>query len=187
MPKKGKYEIIQSTLCWTILDETGNQALLNKRNRFRALQPLSQMTEQTWGDGPSPEMNDYDCGLDKIVSIKQKGSRYEILVKLEKALEPGDVKDYTFDKEIRESFLAETEWVESEIQVPTKKQNMEVRIRTSRKVSNVRAFHSHGKKKTAIDLDSDTFFVEIDEEWLHIHLIIDSPVVMDRYTIEWDW
>ena len=119
------YEILNYEATLELLDTKGKEAVYQKHQRVKFLQNhIIAFQDYAWGDGET--LATYQCAPGVVVDRYREGDRWNILVSLRESKNKGDIEDFHIDRTVKNSFIKDHEWVQTEIRHWTKRLKINV-------------------------------------------------------------
>jgi hypothetical protein len=113
------YEILRYQVTLALLDGVGNEAVLERRERVRFLQDnVITLYDHAWGDGQM--FVGYRVSPGRVADRFRVGSRYRTLISLRETKNRGDLLSYRVRRRIVGGFTHDEEWLEVEVDHPTR-------------------------------------------------------------------
>ncbi len=190
-----EYITLVSELLWTIENEAGTKARLEKTKRIRVLVPLTLIKEFWWGDGKPPKHGDFTLSgaAQGIGRNFRQGSRRVDEVLLNRQYAANEEFEYSYVKQLWDSFKGETEWVETSIVSETNQLILAVVFPRTRVFKSAKAIRQIGDLANEYPLNRITnevgdFRSELLEDGRSkLVWTIEKPILGGTYTVEWDW
>ncbi len=127
----GLYESISDDSEWDIHDASGTEAVLTRTRKLHFLQNgVFAIRDYAWGDGDV--LADYQCSPGVRVDTYGAAGKKNIVISLRETKERGDTETYVITRRMRDMFPAESEWVATEIVLPTQSMAIIVRFPADR-------------------------------------------------------
>lgn len=179
----GMYEILEYEATLEFMDEGGEEASLVRHQIIRFLQDnVVAIHDHAWGDGKI--FADYQCQPGVPVDFYRDGSKYNILISLRETKNRRDVIDLWIERIIKEGFLTDEEWLETEVDHLTEHVKLAVIFPYERPCR--RATITQRSTNETVTLDERHFSIMSDGRqrltWEN-----SRPKLHDLYTLKWQW
>jgi hypothetical protein len=178
----GLYEAIVDESEWDIHDASGAEAVLTRKRKLRFLQNgVFAIRDYAWGDGDV--LADYQCSPGVRVDTYGAAGKKNIVISLRETKKRGDVETYLITRQMKDMFPAESEWVATEISLPTQTATISVRFPADRPPSGAWLRCSSDP-----DHVHATLPIQGSPDGRHrIEARVPKPRLRETYTIWWDW
>jgi len=111
---EGMFEVLSYDSTLELLDTKGEEAVFKRVQRMRFLQDnIIAIQDHVWGEGDI--FASYDCSPGIEADRYQEGDRWNVLISLRETKSKGDVEDYYIERKVRNGFLNEWEWRQTEL------------------------------------------------------------------------
>lgn len=185
--RKQGFEILESTVVWNIISRKGSKK--RHTRKVKALEHnLSTLREYIWEsniDGLNTDELNVHPG--KIGDIYKQGSRYVIVIFLDRPYNRGEILDFTFEQNLRKSFATSKEWVEFHISAITRSQKIIINFPRERYPIRAHALEIHGDFHEYFEIGSNGFFADEIDDKMQLVWVIQNPIFAASYLIEWEW
>jgi hypothetical protein len=179
----GMYEILEYEATLELMDEKGEAASLTRHQVIRFLQDnVVAIHDHAWGEGEI--FAEYHCQPGVPVDIYKDGSRYNILISLRETKNRGDVIDLWIERVIKDGFLADEEWLETEVDHLTEHVKLAVIFPHDRPCR--RATITQRSTNETVALDGQHFSTMSDGRQ-RVSWQNKRPKLHDLYTLKWQW
>jgi hypothetical protein len=179
----GMYEVLDYEATLEMMDAQGEKAKLTRHEVIRFLQDnVVAIHDHAWGEGEL--FAEYHCQPGVPVDFYQDGSKHNILISLRETKNRGDVIHLWVERVIKNGFLQQDEWLETETDHWTEHLKLAVIFPQERPCQ--RATLTQRSRNETIALDGRHFFLLSDGRqqltWETNH-----PKLNDLYTVKWHW
>jgi hypothetical protein len=179
----GMYEILDYRSILDLLDLTGEEAHVSRRQVIRFLQDnIVAIHDHAWGDGKL--FAKYECCPGIPVDFYQDGSRWNVLISLRETKYRGDVIEFSAKRTVTGGFLQENEWWETEVDHLTSRLAISIIFPKARPCLRATLTRQHGGKTEVLD---GRHFKTLGSGRQELSLTIARPTLHERYLIKWEW
>jgi len=178
----GLYEAISDESEWDIHDASGAKAVLRRTRRLRFLQNgVFAIRDYAWGDGDV--LADYQCSPGVWVDTYGAAGKKNIVISLRETKKRGDTDTYVITRQMKNMFPAESEWVATEIVLPTQVMAITVRFPADRPPSGawLRCSSDPDHKRSTLPVEGSP------DGRQRIEVRVAKPRLRETYTVWWDW
>lgn len=122
---RGMYEILDYEITLDLKDAKGRKAVFEKRQTVRFLQHnIIAFQDYAWGDGDV--FTSYTCTPGQVVDRYREGDRWNILISLRQTKGKGDIETFHVQRTATNGFVADEEWLQTEIRHPTRRLRLSI-------------------------------------------------------------
>lgn len=179
----GMYEILEYEATLELMDELGAKAKFTRHQVIRLLQDnVVAIHDHAWGEGEI--FAEYHCQPGVPVDFYQDGSRFNILISLRETKNRGDVIDLWVERIVKEGFMREEEWLETEVDHLTEQVKLAVVFPIERPCR--RATITQRNANDTVTLDERHFSIMSDGRQ-RVSWENKRPKLHDLYTLKWQW
>jgi len=178
----GLYEAISDESEWDIHDASGTEAVLTRTRRLHFLQNgVFAIRDYAWGDGDV--LADYQCSPGVRVDTYRAAGKQNIVISLRETKKRGDTETYVITRRMKDMFPAESEWVATEIVLPTQMMVITVRFPADRPPSGawLRCSVDPDHKRSTLPIEGSP------DGRQRIEARVAKPKLRETYTVWWDW
>jgi hypothetical protein len=182
-PHARMYEVLRHVFVLTLLDSSGKRAIFERREKIRFLQDnVIALYDHAWGDGQM--FIGYRVTPGKAVDRFKMGARYQTLISLRETKQRGDTFNYRMRQRIIDGFTAQEEWLEVEVDHPTRLVRVTILFPKDRPCQLVRIIEAStnrevgsSRPRVSRQTNGRTCLV-----WS-----ISRPRLGERYVVNWLW
>ncbi len=178
----GLYEAISDESEWDIHDGNGSEAVLVRRRRLRFLQNgVFAIRDYAWGDGDVLAGYEISPGV-KADTYTVAGKR-NVVISLRETKRRGDVETYLITRRMQNMFGNDSEWVATEVVLPTQEVKISVRFPADRPPQGAwlkrNSDPDHKQEELSIEGGGD--------RRQKVSVRIARPKLYETYTVWWKW
>lgn len=177
------YEILDYESTLELMDTRGETAVFKKRQKVKFRQNnVIAFEDYVWGDGNV--LVDYKCSPGVVVDKYQEGDRWNLLISLRETKSKGDIVEFYIERKVRNGFLKDEEWLQTEIRRRTRRITMNVIFPQDRKCQRAIVRQRTHNKVTVLGVEN-------------LHNLPDGRQLLtwemekvrpyDVYTLRWRW
>ena len=179
----GLFEILEYDSTLEIHDPQGHLATVNRLQSVRYLQDyVIAFQDHAWGDGEV--LADYKISPGVVVDKYREGNRWNILVSLRETKSKGEVEDFHIERTVKDAFIQDVEWYQTEIWLPVRHVRLSVIFPQSRPCTRAVLLQRSNNKR--IQLDNRNFATLPDGRTL-LTWEKSYPKRAEVYTLQWEW
>jgi hypothetical protein len=177
------YEILDYKATVELLDTTGVKAVFRKQQRVKFLQnSIIAFEDYAWGDGDI--LAEYQCAPGVVVDKYKEGDRWNILVSLRDTKSIGDVEQSHIEQKVRNTYLKDEGWLQTEIRRHTRHLTMSVMFPQKRHCKRAIVTQRSANRTTELGLDHFDVLPDggqlVSWETNHVRSY-------EVYTLKWRW
>jgi hypothetical protein len=178
----GLYETISDESDWDIHDSAGFEAVLVRRRRLHFLQNgVFAIRDYAWGDGDL--LADYEISPGVRADTYTVAGKRSVVISLRETKRRGDVETYLITRRMRNMFVKDSEWVATEVTLPTQEVKITVRFPADRPPQGAWL-----KQNSAPDHKQQKLPIEGGEDRRQtVSVRIQRPKLYETYTVWWKW
>jgi hypothetical protein len=180
---EGTYEILDYVSTLELCDTRGKTAVSRRRERVKFLQNnVIAFQDHVWGEGEI--FSDYKCSPGVEVDRYQDGNHWNVLISLRETKEEGDTTDFYIERTIKNGFIKNEEWWQTQIWCKTHRLKIEIIFPKGRHCK--RAILRSQVRNRTDELDNSHFSSLPDGRQL-LTWTQENPRLAEIYTIRWTW
>ena len=181
--EEGMYEVLDYQVQVEIKDAKGKNVLHRKREKVRYLQSnIIAYQDQVWGEGEF--LVNYRCSPGKAVDRYREGHKTRILISLGETRDRGDQDEFIIEREIHDGYLAEREYVETEISHRTRQLTMQVLFPAARPPRQATIMEKLRNRKQLL---SHSALKQLPDGRWQLTWQTGKPLLYERYLLSWEW
>lgn len=180
---EGMYEVLEYESTLELLDQYGQRARFQKREKVRYRQNnILAYQDQGWGDGRS--LLGYKCSPGVVVDQYRPGQKTYTLISLRESKQRGDRDEFHISWRLKDAFLRSQEQWETEVSHRTRQ--LLVRLIFPKARPPVRVWvGEYVRRRTRLLGDSAVQRLP-DGRW-QVEWPTKHPRLHERYTLKWEW
>ena len=180
---EGIYEVLEYESTLELLDNKGQSARFQKRERVRYRQNnIIAYQDHAWGDGKI--LIDYRCTPGIVVDQYRPGQKTFLLISLREPKRRGVIDEFNIEWRIRNGFVRTEELWETEIRHRTRQ--IRIRIIFPKSRPPRRAWLEELIRRRKRQLGPDAFKQLSDGRW-SLSWQSKRPKLNERYLLHWEW
>ena len=180
---EGMYEVLEHEATLEILDKKGKRARVHKRQKVRYRQNnIIAYQDQAWGDGEI--LLNYRCSPGGVVDRYRPGHKTFLLISLRDSKHHGDVDEFNMEWGIRDGFLREKEFWETEVSHRTKQ--LWIRVIFPKDRLPQRSWLVEALRRRKNRLVEESLAKLPDGRW-QLSWQANHPRLNERYQLHWEW
>jgi hypothetical protein len=182
--QSGLFEILDYDSTLELCDEQGKTAIIHRWQKIRFLQNhVVAFQDFVWG-GDGEQMANYKIAPGSVAKIYTEGKRWNVLSALDEVSSKGDVAAFYIERTIRNGFLQDTEWRETEIWKPTKRIRLAIVFPRDRQCKRAVLLERSADRSTALGTEH---FRELPDGRQMLVWEKKRPRQAEVYTLKWEW
>jgi hypothetical protein len=180
---EGMYEILEFDSTLELADPKGETAIFKRRQRVKFLQDnVIAFQDCAWGDGEL--FGDYQCSPGTEVDRYQEGDRWNVLISLRETKSAGDVDDFHIERTVKNGFIQDDEWRQTEIRHRTRHLRLAVIFPKERHCRRAVLIERNRNRTTVLN---QGHFSDLPDGRQVLAWETRNPRRFEVYTIKWRW
>ena len=180
---EGIYEVLEYESTLELLDNKGQSARFQKRERVRYRQNnIIAYQDHAWGDGEI--LLGYRCTPGIIVDRYRPGQKTFLLISLREAKRRGEVDEFHIEWELLDSFVRNEELWETEIRHRTKQIKIRIIFPKSRPPKAISVVEQLRRRRRQLGPES---IHRLPDGLWSVSWKSNRPRLNERYQLHWEW
>ena len=180
---EGMYEVLDFDFHLELKDPRGKVAVFHKREKVRFLQDnVIAYQDQAWGDGEL--FADYKCTPGVPVDCYKDVSKYRVLISLRETKNRGDKMEIRTERKVRNGFVRDEEYMETEISHPMKRAQLRVTFPHGRPPKRVVLIEHNVNRTHTLD---NSEIEKLPDGRFEARWRTNRPRLYETYLLRWRW